>query len=72
MIEKALVGNEQLLTAEEIAAILKVSLNTVHNRKWQLSHGCPIIKIGKRTYVVQTAFWKWIREKGMMVNGQAA
>jgi DNA-binding transcriptional regulator YhcF (GntR family) len=71
MVEKALAGNEQLLTAEEIAAILKVSLNTVHNRKWQLSHGCPIIKIGKRTYAVASIFWEWVKERGM-VNEKAA
>ena len=57
-------GN-RLLTAEEIAAILKISLNTVHNRDWQKRNRCPLVKIGKRTYAVETVFWKWVNDRGM-------
>jgi hypothetical protein len=63
-------GN-RLLTAEEIAAILKISLNTVHSKDWQNRNRCPLIKIGKRTYVLESAFWKWVSERGMMTDGEA-
>lgn len=64
-------GN-QLLTAEDIAAILKISLNTVHNREWQKRSRCPLMKIGRRTYVLQASFWNWVQERGMVKNEQTS
>ena len=61
-----IVENKRLLTAEEIAHILKVALNTVHNRDWQKRTGCPMIKIGKRIYALEATFWKWVHERGML------
>ncbi len=58
-------GSTRLLTSEEIAAILKISLNTVHSREWQKRNRCPLIKIGKRRYSVEAVFWKWVNERGM-------
>ncbi len=58
----------RLLTTEEISAILKVSLNTVQNRVWRKRNGCPLFKIGKRTYVFKAVFWNWVHEKGMITN----
>jgi hypothetical protein len=55
----------RLLTTEEIAAILKVSLNTVQNRDWRKRNGCPLFRIGKRTYVLEARFWKWVNDRGM-------
>ncbi len=60
-------GN-RLLTSEEIAALLRISLNTVHNRNWQKRNQCPLIKIGKRTYAVETVFWRWINERGRTID----
>ena len=62
----------RLLTTEEIAEILKVSLNTVQTRNWRKRNGCPLFRIGKRTYAVETTFWKWVYEKGMTSNGKTA
>lgn len=56
---------DQLLTSDEIAGILKISLNTVHNREWQKRNKCPLMKIGRRTYALESDFWKWVRERGM-------
>lgn len=61
-------SGEKLLASDEIAGILKISLNTVHNSQWQRKNGCPLIKIGKRTYTVESAFWNWIRQKGMLAG----
>lgn len=58
-------GSTRLLTSEEIAAILKISLNTVHSREWQRRNRCPLIKIGKRRYAVETSFWRWVKDRGM-------
>ena len=58
----------RLLTTEEISGILKVSLNTVQNRVWRKRNGCPLFKIGKRTYVFKAVFWNWVHEKGMIAN----
>lgn len=58
-------GSTRLLTSEEIAAILKISLNTVHSREWQKRNRCPLIKIGKRRYSVEVAFWRWVKDRGM-------
>lgn len=66
MINRTTYGNEKLLTTEEIAVRLKVSLNTVHNRRWQEKSGCPLFKVGRRVYALETTFWKWVVEKGML------
>jgi len=58
----------KLLTTEEIAAILKVSLNTVQNREWRERNGCPLFRIGKRTYALEATFWRWINDKGMRID----
>ena len=58
----------RLLTTEEIATILKVSLNTVQNREWRKRNGCPLFRIGKRTYAVEATFWRWINNRGMQTN----
>ena len=65
------VTKKRLLTVEEIASILKISLNTVHNKTWQKRNGCPLLKIGRRNYAMESAFWKWVNEKGM-ISGLAA
>ena len=62
----------RLLTTEEISEILKVSLNTVQTRDWRKQNGCPLFRIGKRSYALETAFWEWVQEKGMAANGEAA
>ena len=63
--------NDRLLATKEIATILKVTLNTVKNRKWRKRNGCPLFRIGRRTYALETRFWKWVNEKGMINNGNA-
>lgn len=63
---------DQLLTSEEIAGILKISLNTVHNREWQKRNKCPLMKIGRRTYALESAFWQWVRERGMIKNEEGS
>ena len=72
MFERTTSNNARLLTPKEMAAILKISTNTVHNREWRRRNGCPIIKIGKRAYAMETFFWKWVHEKGMMNNEDGA
>jgi len=68
VIKRSIGGASQLLTAQEIAGVLKISLNTVHSREWKQRNGCPLIKIGKRTYVLEAAFWQWVDKKGMSVD----
>ena len=59
--EEAKRMNEALLTVEEIAAILKIKPNTIHNKKWQERTGCPLKRIGKRNYIESSLFWGWLR-----------
>ena len=61
-------NNGRLLTTDEIAGILKVSLNTVQSREWREKNGCPIFRIGKRTYALETTFWRWVNSKGMRTD----
>lgn len=70
MINRTTYANERLLTTEEMAAILKIAVNTVHSRVWQKRNGCPLIKIGKRSYAVETTFWKWVGERGLIKDGE--
>jgi len=48
-----------LLTVEEIAEILKIKPNTIHNKKWQKRTGCPLNRIGKRLYSPHDDFYRW-------------
>jgi len=66
VINRTIDGNQRLLTTDEIAERLKVSLNTVQNRRWQKRSGCPLFKVGKRIYTLETTFWKWVADKGML------
>lgn len=51
----------QLLTVDEISGILKITPNTIHNKKWQVRTGCPIRKVGKKIYVLHDEFWGWLK-----------
>jgi hypothetical protein len=57
---------ETLLTVEEIAHILKINRNTIQSKRWQQQTGCPLIKLGKRLYVVAAEFWKWFHTHRMI------
>ncbi len=61
-------NEERLLTTEEISAVLNVSLNTVRKREWRKRNGCPLFRIGKRTYAVEATFWRWVNDRGMQAN----
>lgn len=52
-----------LLTVEQIAEILRIKPNTIHNKKWQQRTGCPLNRIGKRLYSPQDEFLKWTHRK---------
>ena len=67
--EKGTVNDDaRLLTTEEISAVLNVSVNTVRKREWRKRNGCPLFRIGKRTYAVEATFWRWVNDRGMQAN----
>lgn len=51
------------LTVEEMAAILLIKPNTIHNKKWQTRTGCPLKKIGRRLFAVETEFNDWVTDQ---------
>ena len=53
--------NQDLLTVKDIADLLGIQQNTIHNRKWQERTGCPLKKIGKRVYSIEDEFWGWFK-----------
>lgn len=54
--------NRRILTVEEVAEILKIKRNTVHNKKWQERTGCSFDKVGKRNYIEEDKFWKLFKK----------
>ena len=52
---------EDILTVEEVSSILGISKNTVQRRDWRDRTGCPLRKLGKRLYILDAEFNKWVR-----------
>lgn len=50
------------LTVEEMAVILCIKPNTMHSRTWQLRTKCPLKKIGRRLFSLQTEFNDWVAD----------
>ncbi len=59
--KKGIVMNRDVLTVEDVAGILQIKANTIHNKKWQERTGCPLKKIGKRLYAISDEFWGWFK-----------
>lgn len=51
----------EVLMVEDVARILNIAKNTIHNRRWQEKSGCPLFKRGKRRYALAPEFWKWFK-----------
>lgn len=52
---------QDVLTVEQVSDILSVSRNTVQRKSWRERTGCPFRKIGKRLYVLNNEFQKWLK-----------
>jgi len=52
---------QDILTVEQVAEILGVSRNTIQRQSWREKTGCPLRKIGKRLYVLNVEFSKWMK-----------
>lgn len=53
---------EDILTVEQIADILRLSVNTIQRKSWRDKTGCPLRKIGRRLYALADEFYKWLKE----------
>ncbi len=56
---------DELMTVEDVAAILQIKRNTIHSKVWQEKSGCPVFKLGRRLYAVRGTFKKWIGGKNV-------
>jgi len=56
------VTKEDVLTTNEIAAILRLAVSTVQRKSWREQTGCPLKKRGKRLYVLVEDFRRWLKE----------
>jgi len=56
---------QDILTVEKVSEILGISRNTVQRRDWRDRTGCPLRKIGKRLYVLDMEFARWVKS----ING---
>jgi len=56
---------QDILTVEKVSEILGISRNTVQRRDWRDRTGCPLRKIGKRLYVLDAEFARWVKS----ING---
>ena len=52
---------QDILTTEQMAEILQLSINTLQHKAWRERTGCPIRKIGKKLYSIKQDFEKWLR-----------
>jgi predicted DNA-binding transcriptional regulator AlpA len=52
-----------LLNVEEVAAILRMSRNTVSNGAWRKRHGLKFFHIGKRIVFEEADVWAFIEAK---------
>jgi len=52
---------QDILFAEEVSKILKISRNTIQRKSWRDKTGCPLKKRGKRLYTLVTEFQKWLK-----------
>ena len=46
-------------TAEEIASILDVKIETLYDHRWREQSGCPLFRQGKRLFAMKNEFDKW-------------
>lgn len=52
-------------TAQEIASILGIKVETLYDSRWRQQSGCPLFRQGKRLFVVRKDFDEWY--KGRLV-----
>ena len=48
-----------LYTADEMAAILKIRVETLYDNRWRSESGCPVFRQGKRLFAFKAEFDKW-------------
>jgi len=53
---------KEVMRVEDVSRVLGVTPNTIRSMRWRKSSKCPIIKRGKRLYVIAEDFWKWFKE----------
>lgn len=46
-------------TAEEIASILGIKVETLYDGRWRQQSGCPLFRQGKRLFAMKKEFDKW-------------
>jgi len=52
---------QDVLTVERVAEILRVHKNTLQRKAWRERTGCPLRKKGKRLYSMVKEFNDWMR-----------
>lgn len=55
---------EKTLIVEEIAEILRISPATMRSKEWQTRTKCPLRKVGKRLYALETDIRDWFKNRG--------
>ncbi len=59
--------DKEMLTAEDIAEMLRIKVNTIHSGRWKARTGCPLQKVGKRLLADTAEFQRWFKNK--KING---
>ena len=54
-------------TAEEIANILDVKVETLYDHRWRGQSGCPLFKQGKRLFAMKKEFDEWYNKRAVYV-----
>jgi len=52
---------KSVLMVKDIAVIMGIQRNTIQSKRWQAQSKCPLIKRGKRLYVISGEFWNWFK-----------
>ena len=52
---------QDIMTVEQIADVLRISRNTIQRKSWREKTGCPLHKKGKRLYTIAKEFNDWLR-----------
>ena len=52
---------QDIMTVEQIADVLRISKNTIQRKSWREKTGCPLRKKGKRLYAMVEEFNNWFK-----------
>ena len=52
---------QDILTVEQVAALLHISRNTIQRKSWRDKTGCPLRKKGRRLYAIHGELTNWLK-----------